>query len=283
MHDIIMHDITMHDDNPSVLSTSTAWRRTRQIVAVVGLSLCSQVALADLKISSRMTGKAMGRDTGGESVTYIKGTKMRSESVNGGRRSISILDLDKQQMIVLNEKKRRAEIFDLSQTAQVLREVDATDVKLERLGTSRTIAGLSCDDYEFAVAMTVAPMEGLDLEMDMVFGGPVCISDEAPGRSTFESFYTTAANKGLFFGAPVGGQTGHSKGMLELYRKMSELGVALATDITVKMQGDGPMASAMGRLGNISVGSQVLELSEETLSDDLFEIPSGWKVKHQKP
>ena len=258
-------------------------RRARLALALVSLSLCGHAALADLKLTARTTGQAMGRDTGGESVTYIKGTKMRTESISDGRRSVAILDLDKQQMIVLNDKKQRAEVFDLSQTAQVLQQLDATNVELEPLGTSRTIAGLSCDDYEFKVAMKVAPVEGLDMKMNMDFGGPVCISKDAPGQATFRDFYTTAAEKGLFFGAPMAGQTGQSKGMLELYRKMSELGVALATDITVKVTGDGPMAGAMARLGNIEVGNETLEISEESLSDDLFEIPAGWKVKQQKP
>ena len=136
----------MHDDTPPLTSFPTLPRRRPGLTAAtVTLSfslvsafslLSSPAAFADLKISSETTGKAMGRDTGGESVVYIKGTKMRSESNAGGRRFVSILDLDKRQMIVLNDKKRRAEVFDLTSTAQVLRQVEASDVKLEPLGTT---------------------------------------------------------------------------------------------------------------------------------------------------
>jgi hypothetical protein len=57
-------------------------------------------------------GEERGKGTGAgvQSVTYVKGTKMRTELGE----SITIHDASNRQMIVLNAKKREAEIYDMA-------------------------------------------------------------------------------------------------------------------------------------------------------------------------
>jgi hypothetical protein len=67
--------------------------------------------------------------------------------------------------------------------------------------------------------------------------------------------------------------------MTEMYRQLAKAGIAYATDMQMRIEGSGPMAAVMSRMGNIKTGSEVTAVSTEALSDDLFSVPAGFKTK----
>lgn len=254
---------------------------TTVAVALVIL-LGSSPATADVTLKSRASGKAMGFDSDGVTTTYIKGHRMRSDVEAQGKTMSTILDLDKNQMIVLNDKKKQAEVYDLGQTVAAMHELDAgTRVEMTPTGETRTVAGISCKEQQMKVNVTTHPVEGENL--DVVLSGPVCLASGAPGAGDYRAFYTAMAEKGLFFGDPrsAKAQPGQARGMTELYRKMAEAGIALATDLGISFEGSGMMATMMERMGKVGFGTEVLEISTDSIPASTFEIPAGYKTKQK--
>ena len=216
----------------------------------------------------------------GETVTHIKGMKMSSDSQGKGGYQVMILDIEKHQMVVLYPKKKRAEVFDMSTFAEQQMAVGTGDIKLEATGNTRKVAGYSCEGHNISITISAGMPGGISL--DLAMRGPVCLSKQAPGAEEYFSFYSAMAEKGLFFGPPEAAQAqpGQQRGMTQLYKTMAESGVGLATELEVGFEGSGMMAKMMKKMG-FTTTTEVLSISDESLSDDLFEIPSGYKVKHQ--
>ncbi|MDA8017738.1 MAG: hypothetical protein MPN21_09845 [Thermoanaerobaculia bacterium] len=241
-------------------------------------------ATADVKMVTQMETSGTAA-TNGESVVYIKGLKMRTEQEVSGRQMVSILDLESQQMINLNMKKKRAEVFDMSGVGeQVEQFVDAStvSVSLEPTGATQNIAGAVCNVHDMMVKVEVEIAPGSGMGATMVMDGTACLVPDAPGAEDYQRFYAAMAEKGLFLGDPRAAQgpgAGQQKGMTELYRKMAEKGVAYHSDMNVGFDGSGMMAKM---LGNLSFDSKttVKSVSTDPLSDSLFVVPSGWKVKN---
>lgn len=61
--------------------------RLRTAVVALALVACADAASADVKMVAQMTGKMMGRSPSGETVTYIKGAKMRTDQTMGATSS----------------------------------------------------------------------------------------------------------------------------------------------------------------------------------------------------
>jgi hypothetical protein len=87
-------------------------------------------ARADVTVTSATGGKGMGLAASGESVTRVKGLKMRSDLSIGGRTLSTIIDLDRAQFISLDEAARTAEISDMAQVAASLEKVRDGDVSV---------------------------------------------------------------------------------------------------------------------------------------------------------
>lgn len=115
--------------------------------------------------------------------------------------------------------------------------------------------------------------------------GPVWIVKGAPGSADWSNFYKLAAEKGLIFGDPraAKGNAGQAKAMSEMYRQMAALGgIAYETETTVKLEGSGPLAGMMAKMGGMSMTTTVTEVSTGALADDLFAVPAGYKLKERK-
>ncbi len=245
------------------------------------LVLSSALLAADVTMHYDSGGKGLGFEAQGESVTYIQGLKMRNETTLKGDLTITILDLDAQQFITLDPKKKRAEVTNLADMSRQLREISGGDVsvRMDPTGQTRDIGGQTCQDYRMAVRVAASPIP--DQPIQVLMQGPVCLAPEAPGKDEVVRFYSTAAERGLFFGNPrvAQGQPGQAKGLAELYRVMSEKGVPYAMDMEISFEGTGMIAQMMARMGKSSMQSTLTRISTESLDPSLFEIPEGYKVK----
>ena len=51
--------------------------------------------------------------------------------------------------------------------------------------------------------------------------------------------------------------------------------------MTIKMSGDGQMAAAIAKMGNITMTTTVTSIDTGAIAADIFAVPAGYKVKGQ--
>jgi hypothetical protein len=242
-------------------------------------ALAATPAAADVIVKQRSSGKGgVGAAMSGEMVQSIKGTRMRSDQAIGGNESSTIFDVTARKMIVLNHKKKEADVYDMSKLSKEI-PAAAGDIKATVTPTSETrqIAGATCTVHTMNVTI---PMEMGTDKMEMTMAGPVCLARNAPGAAEYAAFYTAAAESGFFFTDPraAKAQPGQAKGMTAWYREMSERGMPYSTELNMKFSGTGMMASMMNKMGGMSMTTEVTSISTEPVADAIFEVPTGYKV-----
>jgi hypothetical protein len=134
--------------------------------------------------------------------------------------------------------------------------------------------------------VSIPAMMGGEKGMKVVVtvAGPVWIVKGAPGTQDYMSFYKNAAEKGWFFTDPrqAMAQPGQAKAMAEMYRQIAATGgIPYEQEMTIKMSGDGQMAAAFAKMGNISMTTTVTSIDTAVIAADLFAVPAGYKVKGQ--
>jgi len=83
------------------------------VVAVVALFAPVAPAFADVTVKSTGAGKGMGMGGTMTTTTYIKGNKMRTETVMGDTTRIMIFDVDAQRLYSFDTKKKEADAWDM--------------------------------------------------------------------------------------------------------------------------------------------------------------------------
>jgi hypothetical protein len=262
--------------------------RVRMAVVALGLLACAATASADVKMVAQMSGKMMGMNPSGETVTYIKGSKMRTDQTMGGNMLSTIMDVATGELISINHKKKEAEVWNVADMRTALQgagvEASGVDVKITPNGQSKDIAGYKAVGHDMSVSVKSSMGGPGGMEMTVNISGPAYLSTDAPGAKDYAAFYTAAAEKGFFFGDPraAKAQPGNAKGMMALYKTMAEKGVPLESKQIIKLSGDGPMAGLFARMGGGEMNSTVTSVSADPLADDLFTVPTGYKLKRQK-
>lgn len=263
----------------------------RRVIPALALALAvAAPAWADVTIVQTTSGKGGPMGLSGESVTYLKGHRMRTDMTVRGKKLSTIIDLEKRQFISLETDKREAEITDMAAIAQSLQAYKTSDIKatMTPTGNKKSILGYDAQEYDLRVVLPFQiPEEGRsggDMQLAMSMGGPVWLAKDAPGHDEYMAFYMTMAERGLFFGDPRAAKAapGQTRGMVEMYKRMSEAGMPLVSELQFKMEGGGPMGGLMSRMGGGSITSTVTKIATDAVDDALFEIPAGYKVKQNK-
>lgn len=260
----------------------------KRTFCISALCLCmASPALADVTVTSQVTGKGIAKGGAGQSVTYIKGLKMRADTTSGNDAMSTIMDLDGQKFISLDHKKKEALVFDMAEFRQIVdkgMKGGAVDASLKPNGQTKDVAGKSCTGYDVAVTMPLAAGEGA--EMKMVLTGPVYIAKGAPGTEDYKKFYLAAAEKGFIASDPrqAKGAPQQTKGMTELYKSIADSGgIPYFMEMAMKIDGGGPMAGMMNRMmGGAAFSNTVTAVSTDAIAADRFDIPAGYKVKDGK-
>jgi hypothetical protein len=256
----------------------------RLAIPVCALLVCTVAAVpafADVTLKAKSSGKGpIGGMNDGETTTYIKGLKFRSDSVAGGKQVSMLMDAGGTMMTMLNHDKKEADVFNMAETADAIsKTVSVSDIKftVNPTGQTRQIAGASCAVHDVTTTM---PVKIANMAMTMSMSGPYCLAKGAPGHADYAEFYKVASERGFIFGDPRAAKAGGGqfRAMTEMYRKMAELGVPLAMDITMKMEGEGPMAAIMGKMGNGTMSHEAISISNAPIADAMFEIPAGYKI-----
>jgi hypothetical protein len=245
-------------------------------------------ASADVTIKQTNGGKGLGMSGTTTSTTYIKGAKMRSDVVTGDTTRSTVFDLDAQKMYSFDSKKKEADVWNLADfQAEMAKSTNVAEMKasIKPNGQTRQIAGKSATGYEMNISVPTAMNGDKNMAMTVNLTGPVWIVKGAPGSADWSNFYRQAAEKGLIFGDPraAKGNAGQAKAMAEMYRQMAALGgIAYETETSIKLDGSGPLAGMMAKMGGMSMTTAVTEVATGALADDLFAVPAGYKLKERK-
>jgi hypothetical protein len=251
------------------------------------VGLLATPVFADVTMKSTMSGKGAGKLADGESTSYIKGLKMRTDSTIGGALTSVIIDIESQKFISINHKKKEAQVYDMAKFRQDLdKTIKGAQAKssLKPNGETREISGRACTGYDMNIAVPMAMGEGMD--MTMVMSGPVFIAKGAPGTDDFKRFYLAAAEKGFIASDPraAKGAAQQTKGMTELYRAIAETGgIPYLMESGVKVEGGGPMAGMMSKMmGGAGFTQTITSVTTDAVAAEKFDIPADYKVKAEK-
>lgn len=253
--------------------------------AALALGLAAP-AFADVTIKATGSGKGMGMTAKMTTVTYIKGNKMRTDTVTGDTTRTMIFDVDAQRLYSFDSKKKEADVWNMQAfSAEISKNVDVTGIKasVKANGKTKDVAGKSANGYDMAIE--VPATIGGAMKMTVTLTGPMWVVKGAPGSAEYLAFYKNAVDQGWIFSDPRGakGQPGQAKAMAEMYKQLAETGgIAYETEMNIKMGGDGPMAGMMAKMGGMTATSVVQSVDTAALADDLFAPPAGYKIKEQK-
>lgn len=251
----------------------------RTFAPLILLLLTTNTAFADIVVRQKVDGTGLAAMAQGTTTVSIKGLKMRSES--DGVDQVTIIDGEARRMWVIDTKKKRAESFDMTPIARehLGMSPQAVSAKLEKGTGTREIAGYTAEQYQLEVKVVATAPDGSPLTT--VVTGPVWIAADAPGREDYAAFYTALAESGLFLMHPdaVKAQPGQAKSWTEMYRKLAETGVPLASELSMRFEGSGMMAAIFAKMGNMTTSNTTISIDTNDLPDSLFAVPAGFKVK----
>lgn len=245
--------------------------------------LVAAPAAADVTLTATSTGKAMMMDLNGTTVTRIKGNKMRTDTTQGDKSTAIIMDIDGQRMIVLDARKKEAEVTPVAKIQEAMSKASSGEVKTKvtPTGQTKTVAGVSCKVHDVSVEVPFT-LGGPEAAMTMVLTGPACLSKEAPGHADYVHLYTAMAEKGFILGNPKGAQgpgAASARGMASYQKALAEAGISLEQQMNVTLKGEGPMAGMMGKMFKIDAGHTVTKIETGDIAADVFDVPAGYKVK----
>jgi FtsP/CotA-like multicopper oxidase with cupredoxin domain len=247
-----------------------------------GLTLfCLAIAVqarADVTIKSKGGGSGMVGAMSGDMTQYIKGVKVRIDQTTGkGRDTTTIIDMAARQMITLNHESKEADVIDMAGLGASMEKAGVTDISVSLTPTSQTrqIAGQTCTVHDLKISV---PMQMGNMKMAMLMSGPQCLVKNAPGQADYLAFHKAASENGGFFD-PQQAKTrpAAAKAMTDMYRKMAELGVPYATELTMGFEGQGPMADMMKKMAN-TITTEVTSVSTSPIAASMFDVPAGYKV-----
>jgi len=258
----------------------------RLILSALLVLALAAPAVADVTIKGTSSGKGMGMTANMTTVTYIKGNKMRTDTVTGDTTRSMVFDVDAQRLYSFDSKKKEADVWNMQAfSAEMAKNVDVSGMKasVKANGKTKQVAGRNASGYDMEIE--VPATIGGAMKMTVILTGPMWIVKGAPGSAEYLAFYKNAVDKGWIFSDPRGakGQPGQAKAMAEMYKQMADTGgIAYETEMSIKMGGDGPMAGMMAKMGGMTATSLVQSVDTATLAADLFAPPAGYKLKEQK-
>src|SRR6187399_1664642 len=175
----------------------------KRILVAAGLVVMVAASLsADVTIKAMNTGKVMGIGGDLQTTTYVKGMKMRVDTVTGDTIRTSIFDVENQKLYMFDNKKKEADVWDMAQfSAEMSKAVSVQDMtaSIKPNGQTKQIAGKTANGYDIAIAV---PAETGGMKMTMNLTGTTWIVKGAPGTADYVAFYKAAAEKGWIFSDP---------------------------------------------------------------------------------
>jgi hypothetical protein len=260
----------------------------RAILAVILAAALSAPVFADVTVKATAAGKGMGVTSSTATTTYIKGNKMRTDTVSGDTTRTMIFDVDGQKLYSFDSKKKEADVWDMQAFGgEISKSVDTSGMKasVKPNGKTKDISGKSADGYDMEISMPATMGGEKGIKMTVLLTGPMWIVKGAPGTAEYIAFYKGAVEKGWIFSDPraAKGSPGQARAMAEMYKQLSATGgVPYETEMNIKMTGNDQMAAMMAKMGGMTMTSTVQSIETGTIPADMFAPPAGYKITEKK-
>lgn len=258
------------------------------LIALVALVAPVAPAFADVTVKATGSGKGMGMNSTMATTTYIKGNKMRTDSIIGDTTRTMIFDVDAQKLYSFDNKKKEADVWNMQEFAKEMgQNIDTTGMKasLKANGQTKQIAGKNAVGYDMEISVPANMGGAGGMKMTVSLVGPMWVVKGAPGTQEYMNFYKGAVEKGWIFSDPRGakGSPGQAKAMAEMQKQLADTGgIPYETEMSVKMGGEGRMAGMMAKMGGITATNTVQSVDVGALAATLFAPPADYKLKEQK-
>ncbi len=242
--------------------------------------LVTRELTADVKITETIANTTAGRKRQGERVTFIKGLKMRVDTVLDGERIVRVYDVSAGKVMFLDAKHREAKVKDFAAIkAAAERKIRTRNVTTSMVptGHQKEFFGNVCEEHTFAIRVPLSK----DAQIALLMTGTAWIARTAPGADEYVRFAKVASERGL----ELGGDSDNlilvalAHAQTELYRMIGELrGVPFAIDTNIKFE-KGALGALLNKVGSGTRISNVTALSVEPISDHHFTVPDDWRTR----
>jgi hypothetical protein len=265
----------------------------RWLVTVGIVLVCVAGISADVTIETTMTveGK-MAAIAGGamapKIITRIKGSKSRTDVEIGAESMSMLVDLTTKQAILLNHAQKTANVLDPATiSAKTPALVPKIDTEVKPTGQKRAIANEQCDQFSVAMRMDMSPMGSGDSaaaaalkDLRLAMTGSVWVAKAGPGTAEYLAFQAGAAK---FVTAALAGRGGAMPGGMEqvILGFAEAPGIPYLTELTMAIEGTGPMVDVMKQMGPMQVTSRVTSVTLDALPEALFQVPGDYKTVKQ--
>ncbi len=260
----------------------------RAILFTLLIGSLATPATADVTLKQTTTGKGMGISGTIAGTTYIKGLKMRTDSVTGDTTRSMLFDIDAQKLYSFDSKKKEADVWDMAAfSGEMAKTVDTSQVKasVKSNGQTKSIGGKNASGYDMMITMPTAVGGNKEMQMTVTLQGPMWVVKDTPGTAEYLAFYKAAAEKGWIFTDPRAAKAnyGQARSLTEMYRQLADTGgVPYEMTFEIKMSGEGPMAAIMSRMGGMSSTTTVQSVDAGAIPDTMFAVPTGYKLNPRK-
>jgi hypothetical protein len=262
------------------------------VVAVCALSVVSLRADVTVTTTMTMEGAAAANLPQGalpKITLRVKGMKSRSDIETAGTTVSVITDLTTRQVITLMPSSKTAQVTSAETVAAggapiAMPKIDAS---LKPTGKSQTLEGVVCDEHTFTMLLDMSSMAGAQMPPEaaemlkgvkMAMNGSIWVAKSAPGVEEIMAFNKAALSSGLL-AAVSGIKPGQPGGIEQLLTAAATApGLPYLTEMTVTVQGEGPMVEAMKQMGTMKMVQKVSAVSTDPIGDDLFTVPAGYTV-----
>jgi len=260
---------------------------TTRMLAILAVLATSAPAHADVTIKASGTGEGLGMSGTSSSTTYIKGLKMRVDGTLGKRASSTIFDVDNQKMYVLDEKKKQAEVWNMTAVSEEVSNsvsVGGIQTTIKPNGQTKQIAGQNAEGYDLEIIVPATLGGAGGVAVTIVMNGTTFVVKGAPGSQDYSAFYAGAAEKGWIFSDPraAKGQPGQARAMAQMYAEFAKLGgLPYESNMHIKLQSEGVMGGLMAKMGNVTTTSNIESVDAGALADSLFQPPADYELKQK--
>jgi hypothetical protein len=264
-------------------------------------AICTAAVRADVTIvqSTTMEGGVVGM--GGANVspkltTRVKGMKSRTDVESGPMQVATITDLTAKQVVILRPDQKTATYVTTPPPSGTGNPAPAAPPKLtlpdvqvsvKPTGKSQVIDGIKCEEYAFTSSMNMSEVGGAQLppeaaammkDMKMNMAGSMWVARDVPGAAEYIAFQKAATGSDM--AAAVAGASGvNIPGMDKMMKAMGEVnGMAYFTEMTMTVEGTGPMADMMKQMGAMKITTRTTSVKTDAIADDAFTVPADYKV-----
>jgi hypothetical protein len=247
----------------------------KKALAALLILIFARSASADVTITERSGSRASSPQTDRVRRIMIKGLKMRIESQSDKKLFVTVYDLDAGQETVWEANGKTASVFDLSaESGKHKKEMKTVKSSILPTGQKGQVLGASCEMFKYEVE--VAPPSVPRFLNSLT--GTLCVSSDIPGSRDFAQFAEAAKTRGYFLGATSDFVNPRSA----LFSAIADLN-ALVLERTERWEMlGGPGVGFYGTEASNEVYSVLTDITNEPISDDLFRVPDGRKIKKDR-